>query len=326
MKILLSTIVLCTTALLVDGTAIGDELSGYYTEINSGAEFERLSRTGPYADIVVEVGAGKLVFWRGTSYLPYWETADGKWPVEEIVPRHGDGPKQRPDRVNKYSRISLIESNPDRVLVCWRYLPEFQGTNPHFGVDATKFVEELYSITGDGKVTRTIRQGTPKVDEWRDPQNKIIQTFELAAAGIVKVRTNQPQRTAPADAVVGKPVQENLPGSPVAWWRFDEAQGDKSTEVVSGFQSDIAGHKSLWKPGVSGTALQFDGYNTKVSLPSATAPSFSTAITVEAWVAIGAYPWSWTPFVQQTDDPPEQLIAVTVDEPLLTAESEKENQ
>ncbi|MCP4455877.1 MAG: hypothetical protein GY809_30835, partial [Planctomycetes bacterium] len=48
----------------------------YYTKIDSGQAFEAFSRTDRHADIVVPVTAahGRLVFWRGASYLPYWET------------------------------------------------------------------------------------------------------------------------------------------------------------------------------------------------------------------------------------------------------------
>jgi hypothetical protein len=46
----------------------------YYTKINSAQPFEKYSRTGKYADIIVQVAdaGGKLFFSRGASYLPYW--------------------------------------------------------------------------------------------------------------------------------------------------------------------------------------------------------------------------------------------------------------
>ena len=68
----------------------------YYTKVDSGRSFEHTSRTGPYADIVVKLDKGKFVFWRGSSYLPYWQTSRGKWFVEEVIERKGDGPAERP--------------------------------------------------------------------------------------------------------------------------------------------------------------------------------------------------------------------------------------
>ena len=65
----------------------------------------------------------------------------------------------------------------------------------------------------------------------------------------------------------------------------------------------MPGHKTLWKKGVSGTALEFDGYNTVVTFPTKKAPVVSGgSITLEGWFALGAYPWNWAPIVQQGDD------------------------
>ena len=157
----------------------------FYSKIDSGEEFEKYSRTGDFADVVVDLGKGqsKLVFWRGSSYLPYLETKQGKWYVEEIIPRKGNGGGIMPDKINAYSHVKIIESSADRVVVHWRYLPGFSGLNPHVGVDATKFVDEYITITSAGKVERSIRKGTEKTEDWKDPKNRIIQTFDLKASG-----------------------------------------------------------------------------------------------------------------------------------------------
>jgi hypothetical protein len=65
--------------LLLAGTAVAGPFGAYYTKINSGEPFEQLSRTGAYADIVVDLpDLGRaFVFWRASSYLPYWEV-DGR--------------------------------------------------------------------------------------------------------------------------------------------------------------------------------------------------------------------------------------------------------
>jgi hypothetical protein len=102
--------------------------------------------------------------------------------------------------------------------------------------------------------------------------------------------------------VVGNPLRGAAVIRPVREWRFDEAAGDRAGESITGEPSDIAGHKSLWRKGVSGTCLQFDGYNTVVLLPAAQAPAIAGGLTLEGWFAIGAYPWNWAPIVQQGDD------------------------
>ena len=320
----LKVFVICILMLAASDVALAGKFGAYYTKIDSGEEFEMYSRTGPYADIVVEVGDGKFVFWRGSSYLPYWETQEGKWFVDEIIPRSGDGTGKRPDKVNTYSRVALVESSADKAVVYWRYLPQFSGKNPHLGVDATKFVDEYFTIMADGRVRRTIKQGTAKIDDWRDPRNKTEQRFELVSNGFANKKTRNPRLSGVVEPAKGSPVKNNSVGSPAAWWKFDEAKGDTTVESVSGSQCVIEGHKSLWKKGVSGTALQFDGYNSLISFPASKAPEVSSGLTLEGWVAIGAYPWSWAPIVQQADDVPEALEKMTGPRAWLTGEEPRE--
>jgi hypothetical protein len=84
---------------------LSDDFGAYYSKVNTGADWETYDRTGDYADIIVDFGKqnGKFIFWRGSSYLPYWETVKGKKVyVDEIIPRSGDGTKTMPDRVNAF--------------------------------------------------------------------------------------------------------------------------------------------------------------------------------------------------------------------------------
>ncbi len=262
----------------------------FYTKIKSGKKKKKYSRTGDYADIVVDLGTGdsKMVFWRGSSYLPYLETEEGRWYVDEVVARSGNGEGIQPDRVNAYSHVKIIEGGPDKVVVHWRYLPEFSGINPHLGVEGSKFVDEYFTITPDGQVKRTIRKGTPKIDRWKDPRNRIQQTFTLTASGITGLETREPGVTDLSKPAEGRPVVDKFIGNPVAWWKFDEAIGDQAFESISASESEIHGHKSLWKKGVSGTALQFDGYNTFLELSADKGPVITDGLILEAWIAIVA--------------------------------------
>jgi len=281
-------------------------IKSYYTRINSGKEFEKVSRTGPYADIVIELKTGRFVFWRGSSYLPYWETEKGRWFVDELFDRKGDGPEKRPDRVNTYSRVIIAEKEKDKVTICWRYLPEFSGNNPHKGVEAYKFAEEYFIVHSNGKVKRIARKGSPKIDEWNNPLNNITQTFSLSKKGLKNTVTER-----------NDPVQEKeiLPGhneaskgfvlNPAGHWSFDESTGNNTYETISGQKCVISGDKSLWKKGISGSALHFDGYKSEVSLTAQYAPEINAEITLEAWVALGAYPWNWTPVIQQCYENPD---------------------
>lgn len=297
------------------------EFCAYYTKIKSGEAFEEYSRTGPEADIVVrDIGPdhGRFVFWRGSSYLPYFEAKGGKWFVPELTERQGDGPRERPDNVNTYSVARIIESSPDKVVIHWRYLPTFEGTNPHYNavnlpkhlkklggkppshlVDPTRFVDEYFTITPEGKVTRTFKAGTAKYNDWLAPSNLTVQELGLTAEGIAVESTKVPPPSAPAKPVSGRAIHDKVVVQPVRWWKFDEGTGDITKESSAGEACAIGGHMSYWKQGVSGTALAFDGYHSVVRLPADKAPSISDAVTLEGWVALGAYPWNWTPVVQQ---------------------------
>ncbi len=70
-------ILLLLLVVLTASAAFGDDFRAYYTKLDSGQEFEKYTRTGPYADVVVEVGQGQLIFWRASSYLPHWKTKKG---------------------------------------------------------------------------------------------------------------------------------------------------------------------------------------------------------------------------------------------------------
>jgi hypothetical protein len=221
--------------------------------------------------------------------------------------------------------VKIIESTSQEVVVHWRYLPEFRGGNPQVGPGNDKFVDEYFYIHPDGKVKRTIRKGTARVDEWRDPKNIIQQTFVLTAAGIKDIKTIHPDPTGEMKAVEGNPVIENEVIQPKAWWKFDEASGNHTTETISQLKSEIKGNKSLWRKGVSGTALQLDGYFSSISIPADKAPRPSEAISLEGWVVLGAYPWNYVPIVQQSSDEPEFLLDNTGNEAFLLGEEERED-
>ncbi|MBT3191723.1 MAG: LamG domain-containing protein [Verrucomicrobia bacterium] len=316
---LLGLTLFCTSA----NVAQAEAFAAYYTRVNSGEAFERVSRTGPDADIVVrDVGAskGRVVFWRGSSYLPYWEVNGKRYYFEELTERSGNGPEQRPDKINMFSVVRIIESGPQRTLIHWRYLPKFEGMNPHWNatnirlpkhaaslggnvpehlVDPRAFVDEYFAIEADGSVVRTFRRGTQKRDDWLDSDQMLTQHLTLTDAGIERVETTSPQRSLQAVKVAGNPALKPVVQNAVRYWNFDEGVGNAVQEAVMQTAQPIRGHKSYWKKGVSGNALAFDGYTTAIQQPTSEAPQFSEAFSAETWIALAAYPWNDAPIVDQ---------------------------
>jgi hypothetical protein len=84
----------------------------------------------------------------------------------------------------------------------------------------------------------------------------------------------------------------------VAHWALDEDRGRIALDSASGTEDAIGGFVERL-PGVSGRALRFDDMTTHVRREAARAPSLDEAFTVEAWVALQAYPWNWTALVEQ---------------------------
>lgn len=168
----------------LDPSTLGPEtvppLVAYYTRVRSEESWESLERVGPHADVVVALPrlGGRLVFWRGSSYRPFWETDAGRWFVEERIPRRGDGAAERPDRTNLYARADLVESAPSRALVRWRYVPD--PRNP--GLDG--WAEEYFEVRPNGRCLRSIRMGAGSLEDWGDPERLEVFELRLGADGL----------------------------------------------------------------------------------------------------------------------------------------------
>ena len=85
----------------------------------------------------------------------------------------------------------------------------------------------------------------------------------------------------------------------IAWWKFDRVVNGQTEEGIAHF-TDIIGGNSKQTPGVLGTALKFDGFTTEIVRLAPSAPEPGNAFTVEAWLALGAYPWNWCPILDQS--------------------------
>jgi hypothetical protein len=87
---------------------------------------------------------------------------------------------------------------------------------------------------------------------------------------------------------------------PVVHWPFEDSFDGTVAESVSGIKDRIKG-KYKFIPGLKKEALRFDGFTTSVTREAAKAPKLGDSFTIEAWVALGAYPWNWVPIVSQAD-------------------------
>lgn len=101
----------------------------------------------------------------------------------------------------------------------------------------------------------------------------------------------------------------------LAWWPFDDerrpdpsggvaagrgpgAAAPMARDAVSGLSDPIAGNFRFVR-GVSGAGLKLDGYTTAVVRAAADAPRPDGAFSIEAWIALAAYPWNLCPIAAQ---------------------------
>ena len=90
-----------------------------------------------------------------------------------------------------------------------------------------------------------------------------------------------------------------LPQSSALNWSFARNQGAAPIDSMRGEKASLTGDYS-YVAGVSGDALRFDGYTTSLTIPVKDVGTLGRdGLTVEAWVALNTYPWSWVPVIDQ---------------------------
>ncbi|MHC4264525.1 MAG: LamG domain-containing protein [Planctomycetota bacterium] len=273
-----------------------DGFYAYYTKVEDNETALERKHTGRYADVVVNFeDDSRVVFYRHSSFLPFYQNREGEFFFDEIVERKGDGTDIRPDKINKYSYARIIESNENKAVIHWRYIPDFDN------LQWDGIVDEYFTITPDKKIKRTIKEGTSRIDDWNNPDNKTIQQLQLDENGITEISlTKAAVKEKKEESIEGSPVIQKMVSDLAVHFKFNETKGDVAVESISSLECQVGGPKSLWKKGISGTALQFDGYYSKVTLPSEEAPDLTDGFTAEAWIALGAYPFGWAPIITQS--------------------------
>jgi hypothetical protein len=87
---------------------------------------------------------------------------------------------------------------------------------------------------------------------------------------------------------------------PILSWHFDEGNGNLAHEQIRHADGAVSGVHS-YNAGVAGAALWLDGETSGVQVKSAALPALGPVMSVEAWIAIDAYPWNWAPIVDQRE-------------------------
>jgi len=110
------------------GPAGPGRFGAYYTKLSYYEEWDKLWRSGPYSDVVVQFDNSpiRVVFWRGTRYSPVWVMENGLWMADQSCESFTDQEgcfEHMQDPKCLYSHVRIIENTPARIVVHWRYIP-----------------------------------------------------------------------------------------------------------------------------------------------------------------------------------------------------------
>jgi hypothetical protein len=232
----------------------------YYTRLRYAEEWENPWRVGDAADIVVRFDEtpNRLVFWRGTSYIPAWVTENGIWYTNEFyetqVQAMETSAEPMADKQARFSQARILESNEARVVVLWRYAPvsvnyDLVHTDPLTGWG--DWVEETYTVYPDGACVRKIRvwSSNPRVKADEGPWAVNFRQYHEAI--IINPPGTRPEDNINAEAL----TVANMKGETYTYSWAGQAPGfppdyDQETLDVLHRISDrgTADHKWLTRP------------------------------------------------------------------------------
>jgi len=137
------------------------EFGAVYTTLKYYDAWDALWKVGNSADVVVRFDDtdGKLIFWRGTGYIPHWVSENGIWNNNEFLETWSEKGCHEPmsDKRCQYAHVRIIENTPARMVIHWRYALNdnwytISRIDPHTGWG--EWVDEIYTVYPDGVAVR----------------------------------------------------------------------------------------------------------------------------------------------------------------------------
>jgi hypothetical protein len=148
----------------------------------------------------------KLSFWSEASFTPNWVMSKRAMQGFEFLETWGGGAKgcyePMSDRVNRFSRVEVIEDTPARKIMRWSYVlvnPDYVPWGQASGAKQLPEAEEEWTIYPDGSVVR--RQRFWPVLDTQEEQHSL--GVQLAEADIVFASNTEPQDVVSPQALSG---------------------------------------------------------------------------------------------------------------------------
>lgn len=107
------------------GTNEPRPFGAFYTRLKYSSGWDQRWRGSEFPDVIVRFDNSpvKLVFWRGTGYIPGLVTENGIWMTDQSGENFGSGEcyEAMGDKQCRYSHVRIIENTPARAVIHWRY-------------------------------------------------------------------------------------------------------------------------------------------------------------------------------------------------------------
>ncbi len=181
-----------------------------YTRLKYYPEWDALWPAGDHMDVVVQFDQlpVKIMFWRGTRYSPALVTENGKWMVDQSRETGNNWFLSQGDREEmatgciehmsdvqtRSSRVSIIEDNPARKVINWRYLQmdvKFRQLDLPNNTGFGEWGNELYYIYPDGVAVRKVlpgRGGWQETIFLNEPGTRPEDNISLEACTLMNLR------------------------------------------------------------------------------------------------------------------------------------------
>jgi hypothetical protein len=260
-------------AVLPSGPAGAGPFGAFYASLEFTRTWDRPRRFGPDSDVVVrfEHSPVRLLFWQGTNFIPAWVTENGKWYTDEFLEAWGPqcveagDCEPMSDKQSRYSRVSILESNPARAVIHWRYgLPEvrnYKGANADPETGWFDWADEYWYVYPDGVALRKQILWSSDLDPKPPAGHEWQETIVINGPG------QKPEDNIEPDAL----TLVNMRGETHTYhWdpktdeSFDYPKGPSTLNLPEGANIQIVNLKSTEKPFevVWPRGTHFDSYTT----------------------------------------------------------------
>ncbi len=167
----------------------------------------------------------RVVFWRGTNYIPCWVSGDGIWYTNEFNETWGNGATAAPNPCPQQRRLHVRiigEAHDARVVVHWRYASSCSACGRGRTCTGwTDFSDEVYTIYPDGTATRSITLHSTQPMESHEFQRLSCSGRASGRRTCWRSRPSRsriwPARCAPTPGPRGARADRPSPSRPILW-------------------------------------------------------------------------------------------------------------